>query len=590
MRLRRWGAAGAVTLVLAGCSGIPDSGPVVAVDPPGEPTATSPGRVEPAPPQPGASRDQVVRGFMDAMQAYPVSTDVAREFLSRDAADAWPPSRSTVVYQSLDFGETPGGVVEMQVVEQARLGPQGSYQPAIAGQQREPVQWELVQEGGEWRIAEPPDELYISTAYFEKYYRSHNLYFLDLSQKIAVGVPAYFPDGEQLATSLIRALLEGPPPTAAGQVRTAIPSRASLDVPIPVESDGVAEVSLIAPEERLSEQQAELVSVQMVSTLRQVPGLLGVRIVLNEAPLDIGDSADVQDVSSWAFYVPAANVVERRLFALADGRLVTIEGAFVAPVEGPVGQQPQDLRWVLVNQSTQQLLGVSEDGRRLLTGPVGETSEQLTTIWARGTNLGRPSDVGNATVVVDRTSDGSALVVIDEVDDPGATRVDLGSLSGQYVDALSVSPDGIRFVAVASDSRNPASPSRLLTGWLTRGRGGQITGVSGVLTVTLAGQQLVDVRDAGWVGENRLAFIGRFADSPMEVYTVNTDGSNLSGGQVSGEPLPEELDPVWLATAGLEEAPIYAAGRDGTLWLRPGDDEWQPVSGDARLRSATFAG
>ena len=578
-----------VVLVLAGCSGIPDSGPVVAVDPREEPTVASPGRVEPASPRSGASRDQVVRGFMDAMQAYPVSTDVARQFLSRDAAASWPPSKATVIYQSLDFGETPGGVVEMQVVEQARLGAQGNYSPVIAGQQREPVQWELVQEGGEWRIDNPPDELYISTAYFEKYYRSYNLYFLDPSRKIAVGVPAYFPYGEQLATSLVRALLDGPSPSTVGQVRTAIPSRAALDVPIPVKTDGVAEVQLIAPEEKLSEQQAELLSVQVVSTLRQVPGLLGVRIVLNEAPLDLGDASDVQDVSSWAFYVPAANVVERRLFALASGQLVTIEGAFIAPVEGPVGQQPQDLRWVVVNQSTQQLLGVSRDGTRILTGPVGDTSGALSPVWVQAVNLGRPSDAGNATVVVDRTPDGSRLVVVDEVDDPGAKRVNLGSLAGQYVDALSVSPDGARFVAVASNSRNPASPSRLLTGWLTRGRAGQITGVSGVLTLTLPGEQLVDVRDAGWIGENRLAFIGRFAESPMEVYTVNTDGSDLSGGQVSGEPLPEGLDPVWLATAGLEEAPIYAAGRDGTLWLRAGDDDWQPVSGDERLRSATFA-
>jgi hypothetical protein len=575
-------------LALTGCSGIPDSGPVVAVDPQEEPTVGSPGRVEPASPMAGASRDQVVRGFMDAMQAYPVSTDVAREFLSRDSADSWLPSRATVIYQSLDFGETPGGVVEMQVVEQARLGAQGAYSPAIAGQQREPVQWELVQEGGEWRIANPPDELYISTTHFEKYYRSYNLYFLEPTQKIAVGVPAYFPYGEQLATSLVRALLDAPSPATARHLRTAIPSRASLDVPIPIQTDGVAEVSLIAPEERLSEQQAELLSVQVVSTLRQVPGLLGVRILLNEAPLDIGDSADVQDVSSWAFYVPAANVVERRLFALAGGQLVTIEGASIAPVEAPVGQQPQDLRWVVVNQSTQQLLGVSRDGRRIVTGPVGDTEEALTPVWDQAMNLGRPSDAGDSTVVVDRTADGSRLVVVDEVDDPSARRVSLGSLAGQYVDALSVSPDGVRFVAVASDSRNPTSQSRLLTGWLTRGRAGQITGVSGVLTLTLPGEQLVDVRDAGWVGENRLAFIGRFADSPMEIYTVDTDGSNLSGGQVSGEPLPEELDPVWLATAGLEEAPIYAAGRDGTLWLRADDDEWQPVSGE-RLRSATFA-
>ena len=97
------------------------------------------------------------------------------------------------------------------------------------------------------------------------------------------------------------------------------------------------------------------------------------------------------------------------------------------------------------------------------------------------------------------------------------------------------------------------------------------------------------MRDAGWVGQGTLAVIGRFADSPYGIYTVNVDGSQLSGGQVSGEPLPRELDPVWLAADGLAQTPVYAAGRDGRLWLQNEDGEWRAVTGLEAVRSASFA-
>jgi hypothetical protein len=591
MRLRNVVASSLAVLICVACSAIPDSGPLTVVEPSAEPTVASPGRLDPAPPKPGSSPRQLVRDFIYAMQAYPVSTDVAREYLSNDAVDSWNPWLTTVIYESAEFGEDLDATVEMQVVERARLDAQGTYSPRIAGQQRAAVQWRLLLEDGEWRIANPPDALYVEATYFEDYYSSYNLYFLEPFEEVAVGEPVYFPTGDQLATNLVRALLAGPSPSTSEHLRTALPSTGRLEVAIPVELNGVAEVRLTVPEEQLSKHQAELMSVQLVSTLRQVPGVLGVRIVVNEVPLDVGRLTDVQDATDWEYYVPAHNVVERRLFALEARRLVTIEGAFVAPVDTPLGRQPQDLDWVLVKESTEQLLGVSRDGRRLITGPVGSSSGELAPIAVRGTDFGRPThDRGGAVAVVDRTSVGSRLVVVENVDTAAAARVPLGPLSPLHVDAFTLSPDGVRFVAVASPKAADGAPARLFTGWVTRNRDGQISGVSEVRPLTVSGQQFVDVRDAGWTGENTVALIGRFAGSPHEIYTVDIDGSDLSGGQVSGEPLPEQLDPVWLATAGLEDAPVYAAALDGTLWLRDDDGQWRALAGAKRLRSATFAG
>jgi hypothetical protein len=590
-RLRTCTAALMLLLVTA-CSEIPDSGPLVVVDGSDQPTPASPGRVDPAPPAPGSTPTQIVRDFMAAMEAYPVSSDVAREFLTEAAAESWDPSRGTVVYQSADFGEAPGGRVDMQVVERARIGSRGTFTPQPAGSQQRTLQWQLRRQGGEWRIANPSNLLYVGAEFFEDYYSSYNLYFLDPSQTIVVAEPAYFPSGDQLATNLVRALLAGPSSTSAAHVRTAFPSNERLDVPIPVRDDGLAEVRLTGPEEQLTELQARLVSVQVVTTLRQVPGVLGVRIVVNGTPLEIGGE-DIQEVSTWGYYDPAANRIEGRLFALASGGLQTVEGFFVAALADPVGPRRESLSYLHVQEATDRLLGVSSDRLRLLSGPIDPEDGPLRPAEITGADFGRPTeDRGGGAVVPDRAADGSSLVVVDTLGVPEARRLLTIEFSGLRVERFAISPDGMRFLAVVTPAETSTGVqfARLMTGWLDRDPDGRISGVSDTRSLTIPGEQLSAVRDAGWVGQDAIALIGRFADSPYAVYTVNVDGSQLSGGQVSGEPLPEELDPVWLATDGLEQTPVYAAGRDGRLWLQNEDGEWRAVTGLEGVRSASFAG
>ena len=74
-------------VVLAGCAGIPTSGPVERVEDEvglGESTV----RYTPSGPIAGMTETQIVRGFLDAMLAYPVTHRVAAEYRSAASPSA----------------------------------------------------------------------------------------------------------------------------------------------------------------------------------------------------------------------------------------------------------------------------------------------------------------------------------------------------------------------------------------------------------------------------------------------------------------------------------------------------------------------
>ena len=82
------------------CVGVPDTGPVVSADDQvrTQPEADVERRAQR--PQEGQSAQEVVTAFLQAMTAYPVRTDVARQFLATDARAGWDPLQKVITYES----------------------------------------------------------------------------------------------------------------------------------------------------------------------------------------------------------------------------------------------------------------------------------------------------------------------------------------------------------------------------------------------------------------------------------------------------------------------------------------------------------
>ena len=92
--LRSW------RLSSAAASACPDDGPVVDADVAGERNADRVSAFDARPPQPGDSRLEIVNGFLEAMMAWPISTSVAKQYLTDDAAEEWSPDEK-IVYTEL---------------------------------------------------------------------------------------------------------------------------------------------------------------------------------------------------------------------------------------------------------------------------------------------------------------------------------------------------------------------------------------------------------------------------------------------------------------------------------------------------------
>ena len=111
--MRRWSiwAAVAAVILAARADGVrarsrtaaPSTPPTTRVTGSGE----SEGRYVPRGPQEDESGPDIVTHFLEAMTARPMSATVAREFLTKSAADGWSPEDGYLVYESKTSPEGP---------------------------------------------------------------------------------------------------------------------------------------------------------------------------------------------------------------------------------------------------------------------------------------------------------------------------------------------------------------------------------------------------------------------------------------------------------------------------------------------------
>jgi hypothetical protein len=568
-RAARWLAAGLfAAAILSGCVSMPSGGAVQDVPEPGNSNADDQFQFKPPGPQVGETPTQTVDSWLEAMTATPVSTVVARQFLTHVEAPTWNPDKSILTY---DASTTPEGYskVSVKLFGVNRLDARGRWLGPLSPDDVT-LTFPMEPENGQWRISRAPDALIVDESWFETTYQSANLYFFDPSARVLVPEPVFLPRGNQLATALVRGLLLGP--IHADLERSFLPNNASLDLSVTVTPDGVAQVPLRGDVGSLPSETIELMADQLAWTLRQDPQIRSIQVIADGEPLVLPGGATEFGIDFGSSYDPAGIYSGNELYGLRQGDVVRVVDGSEQRITGPFGEKDFGLRDVSVSLDAGLVAGVSRDGRSVsLSSVYGSTSGAYAAprrVLTGGTDVLHPAwDAAGRLWILDRRRGGAVVSVIVN----GTRRtVAVPGVTGEDVIDFLVSRDGTRLVAAVdrADS-DQIVVSRIMTDGRLRGtRAGVIVdGGAGVLRI----------RDLGWRTPTAIFFVNAINGRQSELRSASVDGSpatfdpdpvySLEGDldtQVLSSPRPSE--PIYLQTAAgvfnalLANSPTLPAG------------------------------
>lgn len=509
--------AGLAMLLPAGCVRIPVSGPVVSTGSGGDVSDDQPIFIDPKPPRPGESAAEIVKDFLDAMTATPLDLTVAKKFLTKDAQASWNPKLETITYA--DASPPRGGSrVSVTFTGADHLDSRGAWRGALPAGENV-LQFPLVMEGEEWRIAEAPNALVVPESWFEQRFRQVSLYFFDPTARILVPEPVFVPRGEQLATTLVNGLLRGPGPELARVSRSFIPPGLSFDLSVPVSADGVADLSLKGDAGRQTPQAIELMVAQLAWTLRQEPSIRAVRVSIGGQQLQLPGGVSDVSVNQGAEYDPSGLQASSLLYGLRAGLLVSGPSNALDVVDGPLGTREYGVTSFGVNLNATRVAAISGGGRSVLLAPVRGPARDVHEIISGATELLRPAwDFADRLWLVDRSRQGARVSFV-EGEKP--TQLFVPGVSGHRVRSFLVSRDGSRLVAVVHRvSGDVVTVSRILY----NDRGGVLR-ASRPHRIAWEGGGRLDIRDIAWAAPTTVAVLHVLTDELSQVRTISVDGS-----------------------------------------------------------------
>lgn len=540
--------------VLTGCVSLPDQGPVVTAEGDSGLRTDDPADIVVQPPTPGETASDIVLHFLDAMTASPMSTSVAREYLTQSAADDWDPEREIITYadKTRPFGSNP---VQVRLLGADHLDARGSWLGSLP-RARSTLRFPVTLENGEWRISRAPDALVVPDTWFEPRFQQVSLYFFDPTATVVVPEPVYLPRGDQLATALTSNLLLGPPVGLRRVYRTFLPPGLTTGLSVPVTGAGVAEIALQGDASRLTPQTTGLMLAQLAWTLRQVPGIRALKVTISGQPVDLPGDSEVLPVSAGAAYDPAGMLATDELFALRDGVLVSGSVEEMRPVDGPMGRVDQGLRSVAVSIDGSRVAGVTASGRVLLAQLHG-SSRQVRQVVSGGADLLPPMwDLTGRLWLVDRREDG-ALVSL--VRGGRALQVDAPGITGTRLRAVTVSRDGTRLVAALAGRHTDS----LVMCRIGRGPDGRPL-LTPARPVHADFDAPLRVRDLGWRTPSSLVVLSPLAQRLSQVRALPIDGS---AGDTLIPPTTLRGRMRWLVSSPVAEQPTYVASARAVMDL-----------------------
>ncbi|MDR1852004.1 MAG: GerMN domain-containing protein [Propionibacteriaceae bacterium] len=268
----------AMLFSLAACSSIPTSGPVIFHPLPTE-SAGSGVLVAALPPAPGASKLEIVEGFLHASGIYEEGYATARLYLARGTS--WHPESKVSVFSSGSlqdpFAEKDGDIV-LSATLVGSVDARGTFAPEGAAAEHA---FGLVKEDGEWRISAPPDGLLVSRQQFDRGWESAEVYYMGLNGRL-VPEPVVIPKSDDKLERVVKRQLRGP----NAWLQPTVVSRPTLSLRSVTLANAIAEITLEPSSLDLMELR-EAVAAELVATASSLPGIRGVQVRVGETLLTL---------------------------------------------------------------------------------------------------------------------------------------------------------------------------------------------------------------------------------------------------------------------------------------------------------------
>jgi hypothetical protein len=316
----------AAALALAGCVGIPTSGPVVQ----GPALANDSGIdliFQPSEPVAGSTQDQILSGFIRAALNPQKDFEVAREYLSSGFSSKWDPDAGVTIDAGARQTTVPGeDALDLLVTPSATVDKDGEYSEETS---TAPISLSFTfakNPRGEWRITSAPNGVVMSSSEFNEVFKGYAIYFFDPTYRVLVPDLRWFPRvGATTGFRIVSALLGGPAPWLGnGAVRSAFPEGTSV-TSVPIES-GLARVVLNGPVLDQSSPTLQRMQTQLEASLSTITGVTDVQMVV-----------DQNDVAVATAGPPQASIpprVDARALVLRDGKFGFVAGDGVSPIDG----------------------------------------------------------------------------------------------------------------------------------------------------------------------------------------------------------------------------------------------------------------
>ncbi|MFF2549046.1 LpqB family beta-propeller domain-containing protein [Kitasatospora sp. NPDC058063] len=607
-------------LVVSGCATMPDSGGIARVElPQGSADKNLQARVYPVAPGRGAKPRELLTGFLDAVTA-DEGYDTARKYLTESAAAEWKPEAEIRVLSSTTI---PGGqdvtdadtTVSVPVSGQlvATVDEKHSYQ-LVAGQNNVSSDFTFVREKDEWRIDKLPTGVIMNETNFRNSFRQVARFFYtapdpsavasgNVGQEVLVADPVYLRRRIDPLATAAQAVADGPSTWLSPVVRTAFPSGVRVER-VTIDDGRVAHLQIGGAD--LGEPMAcRRMATQFFYTLADQGKGQVERLELKgpHGSCTVG-RGDEPPTGPGALAGPTPG---KQYYQRADGALVaTDEGGPGDPVRGVLGKPQSNtkppLGAVAVGRSGTQVAAISEDGHQVYSVPLSDSAvtmgEPVLSSPAKGGDkedgFASPTWDGRGDLwVVDRNKQAPRVVMV-----RGAKSytVPVEGLTGQTVQSLKISSDGVRVALVA---RTPGSAVRSLWFGLVVHDGTPQAPTVKITGLRRAAPTLTDVASVSWAETDQLLVLGKEADRTQQLYFISTDGSQSTDTQLqSAESMTTVAASESRGDSLTQAPPVLAMGEVKQADGKPSEikafrlvnHQWREASLIDKPRSFLYAG